>query len=312
MNSFMIAFNCIVPFLVYMSFGYVAKRMNICDEAFLKRLNQLIFKLFYPVMMFYNVNSVEFSSAIDFKLLLTEIIFLFMLVVGLILLVPKFNKDKRQCGVIIQAIFRSNVLLFAIPMVTEVFGESYVGLVSLVLAVVVPIYNVTAVIVLELFRGNKVEPKKMIKSILTNPLIIGCAIGLVFALLHIQLPSCVDKPLKNLTNVCTPLGMFVLGGTISITEIKKNFKILMGSLFIKMVVLPAIVLSITYYLGYTPIQLFVLLILYATPISTASYSMAQNMGGDEALAGEFVAVSTILSLGTLFMWIMLLSSIGIF
>ena len=51
--------------------------------------------------------------------------------------------------------------------------------------------------------------------------------------------------------------------------------------------------------------------MYATPVATASYSMAQNMGGDGELAGQFVVLSTAASVVTIFLWVYLFTNIGL-
>ena len=61
----------------------------------------------------------------------------------------------------------------------------------------------------------------------------------------------------------------------------------------------------------TPIERFIFLVTYAAPVATASYSMAQNMGGDGELAGELVAVSTVTSAFTIFGWIFVLKMMGL-
>ena len=70
-------------------------------------------------------------------------------------------------------------------------------------------------------------------------------------------------------------------------------------------------LPIGYMLGIRGVELFLILAVYATPVATASYPMAQNMGGDGELAGQMVVISTVASVGTLFLWIFLLNSIGV-
>ncbi len=79
----------------------------------------------------------------------------------------------------------------------------------------------------------------------------------------------------------------------------------------KGVVIPAIALVAMLPFAFTPAQRFVVFAVFATPVAVSSFTMAANMGGDADLAGEFVAVSTIASLFTLFVWIVFLKSMGI-
>ncbi len=46
------------------------------------------------------------------------------------------------------------------------------------------------------------------------------------------------------------------------------------------------------------------------PVAVSSFTMAANMGGDGELAGQYVFLSTLVSLGTLFAFIFVYHSIG--
>ena len=89
----------------------------------------------------------------------------------------------------IQAIFRSNFTLFGVPMVVNLFGESMGSVPSLLISVVIPIYNVLAVIVLEVFRGGEIHPKKIIINILKNPFLDAAILGVLFMVTGWKLPT---------------------------------------------------------------------------------------------------------------------------
>lgn len=103
--------------------------------------------------------------------------------------------------------------------------------------------------------------------------------------------------------------MFVLGGSLHFSKIQGNAKYLVPSLLLKLVIIPAIVLMIISAMGFTPLERFAIFTMFATPVAASSYTMAQNMGGDGELAGEFVVLSTALSVITIFLWVFTLKMI---
>ena len=178
-----------------------------------------------------------------------------------------------------------------------------------------PIYNIAAVFILEYFRrteGEKTSAAKMLRNILTNPLIIGAIAGIVFRALHISLPACILKPIKSISDMTSPLAIFICGATLVLPDIRKNLKLITICTVLKLVILPAIVTTICYLLGFRGIELFILFSLYATPLANAIFPMSQSMGGDGELAGEMLAISTVSSMFTIFLWIIALNSIGVF
>lgn len=310
MDSFLVAINAVVPFLCYILFGYLVKCSGLADEPFLNRLNQLVFKAFFPILMFNNMYQIEPGFVINGRMLAFSVTALLTLIAILYLAVPRVVPGNPQRGVIIQAIYRSNFVLFAIPLTANIFGDENITVASMMVAIIVPIYNVAAVFVLESFRGGRIRPAVLVKNVCTNPLILGAMTGLVFFLLRIRLPLCLEKPMEQFANLATPLGMFVLGGSLHFSKIHGNIKYLAPALFLKLAVIPAIVLALMSGLGFTPLERFVVFTMFATPIAASSYPMAQNMGGDGELAGEFVVLSTALSVFTMFLWVFLLRSIN--
>ena len=310
MESFLVAVNAVMPFLIYISFGYGVRMSGLVDEAFMNKLNKLIFRAFFPILMFNNLYKVEPGFTLDGRLVAVGVGSVLLLELILVFLVPKFVKGNPQRGVVIQAIYRSNFVLFAIPLTTSLFGETGSVLASMMVAIVIPIYNVTAVIILELFHGGKSDIRVLVKNVCTNPLILGALVGFIFFMLQIKLPACIDETAAQFADLTTPLALFVLGGTLHFSAVRGNLKYLVPSLTVKMVFLPAVITALATAMGFGNLERFVLFTMYATPVATASYSMAQNMGGDGELAGQFVVISTVVSIVTIFLWVLFFKTMG--
>ena len=310
MESFLVAVNAVMPFRIYISFGYGVRMSGLVDEAFMNKLNKLIFRAFFPILMFNNLYKVEPGFTLDGRLVAVGVGSVLLLELILVFLVPKFVKGNPQRGVVIQAIYRSNFVLFAIPLTTSLFGETGSVLASMMVAIVIPIYNVTAVIILELFHGGKSDIRVLVKNVCTNPLILGALVGFIFFMLQIKLPACIDETAAQFADLTTPLALFVLGGTLHFSAVRGNLKYLVPSLTVKMVFLPAVITALATAMGFGNLERFVLFTMYATPVATASYSMAQNMGGDGELAGQFVVISTAVSIVTIFLWVLFFKTMG--
>lgn len=310
MRSFIIAINAVMPFLIYIVFGYGVRVSGLADEAFMNKLNKVIFRAFFPLLMFNNLYKVEHGLVLNWKLAVTAVVSVLILQVLLILTVPRIVSGNSKRGVIIQAIYRSNFVLFGIPLTANLFGDKGAVLASMMVAIIIPVYNVTAVIILEMFHGGKTNPMALVKNVCTNPLILGALVGLIFYMLDIKLPSSVETPIGQFAALTTPLALFVLGGTMHFSAIGHNLKYIVPSMSLKLLVLPAIITVIATVMGFNNLERFILFEMYATPVATASYSMAQNMGGDGELAGQFVVLSTALSVFTIFLWVFFFTGIG--
>ena len=310
MNSFLIAINAVMPMFLYMSFGYIIKSVNIADEAFLRRLNVVIFKAFFPILMFNNIYKTNIGESINVKLIIFSLLVLIFLASVSMLIVPKFIKENPVRGVFIQSIFRSNFVLFGTALASSVYGSENLGVVSVVTAMVAPTLNILAVIVLETFRGGEVKVKNILTAICKNPLIIGVVAGIVYNVLPINTPDFLQKSIKDLASITTPLALLVLGGTLKFSSISKNLKFIVPSVFLKLIAVPIATVILGILLGFTGIELFTLLVLFGSPCAAASYAMAQSMGGDFELAGQLVAITTVISIFTMFIFIFVLNSMS--
>ena len=313
MENFMIALNAIVPFLIYLGFGYAARRKGFFDEAFANKLNKVVFQLFFPCLTFYNIYNASWETLPSRKLLLALILSLLLLIVLLCIVVPHFVPVRARAGVVVQAIFRSNVLLYGLPLTISLFGEEGSAVAAMIVTACITIYNVVAVIVLEWFGSEKqTSVGALLRGVCRNPLLQGAVLGLLCFLFHIRFPASVIKAVSSFSSMTSPLALFVLGATLHFPSIRKNAKCILAVLGIKMLLLPAFFLAFGLAIGLRGIELFLLVMAYATPVATSSYPMAQNMGCDGELAGQLVMLSTVISLFTLFFWIYLMKAMLLF
>lgn len=312
LESFMVAFNAVAPFLILLGIGFAAVRLKMTDRPFMDRLNALNYKLFFPFLMFNNVYSAKPENMPSMKLILTGVISVTLLVVLMMIVVPRIVKENPRRGVVIQGVFRSNFIIYGIPLTTYVFGTERSSICGMMILIMVSLFNVAAVIVLETFReGGKVQFSKLLLGIIKNPILQGCIVGLVFYLLQIRLPAFIATPVSSLAGLATNLALVILGANLKFEELRKNRRVISVVLLVRLILLPVVMVTFAYLIGLRGVELFLILMIFGTPVATSSYPMAQNMGGDGQLAGQLVFVSTVASLLTIFVFIFALSQLGL-
>lgn len=312
LESFQVAFNAVMPLLILLGIGWAAVRSGVTDRAFMNRLNTLNFKLFFPFLMFKNVYGAEPENLPTPALIIMGVVSLLAVVALLFILVPRIVPENPRRGTIIQAIFRSNFIIYGIPLTTFVFGEGKASVCGIMVMIMVSMFNILSVIVLEYFReGGKVRPGPLLLGIVKNPLLQGCVAGLLCYLLGIKLPVFLKEPVFALGSMASTLALVVLGANLQFAELKKNGRTVTAVLLIRLLLLPLVMVPLGWMIGLRGVELFLILMIYGTPVATASYPMAQNMGGDGQLAGQLVFVSTVASLGTIFLFIFTMSRLGL-
>ena len=224
---------------------------------------------------------------------------------------PRFEKENSRRGVLVQAIYRSNLTLFTIPLAESLYGNASGYLVALLIAFITPVYNIAAILVLEYFRNGTADPKVLLRRIFGDPLLQGIAAGLLLRLLRVPVPAYLEKPIQAIAAMTTPLALFALGGTLHLSSVRKNRNTLIPDFCLRMVLIPLVSYCITLLLPFTAMERFLLLLLFAMPIATSSYPMARSMGGDGELAGELVILTNMGSILTLFLFVFALSWLGL-
>ncbi len=312
LESFMVAFNAVAPFLILLGIGFGAVRLKWTDRPFMDRLNALNYKLFFPFLMFNNVYSAKPENMPSVKLMVAGAGSVILLVVLLVIIVPRIVPENPRRGAIIQGIFRSNFIIYGIPLTTYVFGTEKSSICGMMILIMVSVFNVAAVVVLEMFReGGKVRLRSLLLGLVRNPLLQGCVAGLLFYLLQIRLPSFIATPVSSLAGLATTLALVVLGANLRFEELRKNARTLSVVLAIRLILLPLVMVTFGWVIGLRGVELFLMLMIFGTPVATSSYPMAQNMGSDGQLAGQLVFVSTVVSLLTIFAFIFAMSQLGL-
>ena len=315
MENIIVSFNVIAPVFFLMVLGYLmVNYTSLADRKLTKQANAIVFKIFLPCMLFYNVYQSDIGAEIHsrIKLCIWAAGGLLILFVLLCLIVPKVVKQENQQVVVIQGIFRSNYVIFGVAVVQNMYGVKSTTTAAILSAILVPMYNFLAVVALSIF-GEKRETdwKKIILDIVKNPLIISSVLGIIFSLLGIRLPTAVDTTVQDLAKLSTPIAFMILGGDLDFSKVRGNLKVASVVLTIKLVILPLIMIPMIVMMGYRDADLLSGLLAYQTPVAVSSYIMAQQAGADGQLAGQLVVFSSVLSIFTLFVTILILRTIGL-
>jgi len=299
MQEFLITVDIMGPLLLTLCVGVLLRRIGLMDEKLTTGMNQLVFRIFLPVMLFNNLRTLDISQmpGLGFSG------FVIFGVAGIYLIaqwiVPKFVKDPRRSGVIVQGIFRTNFAVLGIPLMDAMFGDAGLAALSLAMPLVVPLNNILGVVSLSA-TGGKTSVKKVILNVITNPLIIAVLLGLVLLMTGVKLPAMADEVLGDLGGLTSTVSLLVLGASLKWQGVKDNKRELAVTLVIKQLILPAVMVTLAALLGMRQEALGVIVILFGAPGAVSSYPMAVAMGADGTLAASQLVMTTICSMGTLF------------
>lgn len=308
-----VALKALLPLYLLIAVGMLIRWKKMLTDTELKHVNAMVFKVFFFCMMFYNLYTTSLKSAVRPALITFCITVLCLIVVIFGFLICTIEKDNKSRGAMLQGVFRSNFVLLGLPMVENIFGSEALAVPTMMIAVVVPIYNIVSVLILESFRGEgKFSLFSTIIKVFQNPMIVGALLGAFFLVTDIFVPEPVLKPIGQIAHSTSPVALIILGASFRIGTISEEKRELLFVVVSRLLVIPALVLGSGYYLGFRGVDFVTLICIFATPCAVASFAMAQQLGSNAELAGASVVLSSAFSSITLFCWIVLFQVLGVF
>lgn len=309
MESLIMACQVVIPMAIMVAIGMLLRTVNLTDEPTMKKVDKLIFNVFMPMLSFYNIYKTDFSKLTNVGYIVFGCGLLTLLFIASMVIVPKFVKPMPTAAALGQAIFRTNYLIFGAAVAESIYGAGNFGMVTLLGAVAVPMYNAQAAILLERARNGNASPKKLALAIIKNPTVIATVLGISVNLLGIVLPVLILDVVQDLAGLTTPLSFLSIGVTLKLGAVEKKTYLVSGVL-LRLVLVPMIIVPLAVLCGYRGQELCALMILFAAPTAVSSYPMAVAMGADGDFAAQMVAYTTIFCLPTIFLWTLLLNTMG--
>lgn len=307
MYYFYISFQIIFPILFFMALGVLIRQSGLIGEDAFAEINRLVFRVFLPIKLFQEIYRSDFDDVFQPKILLYGVISVLIIYVLAWIVVSHFVRDRRDAPTLIQMVYRSNYVLFGLSVAENMYPDENLSLISVMAAFVVPMFNILAVLLFEVFREReKLSVLHLLIGIAKNPLVLGSALALLVKGAGLEIPALLQKPLIDLGAIATPLAIICVGATLSFDALKRYKNYLIWATVGRLVIVPGVFLGVCLVLGLRGIELAGLFLIYATPVASSSYPMARELDGNGELAGLGVAVSNVACLFTLFLWITLL------
>ena len=310
MENLVFSINATLPVFLVMAIGWGLRRLGFLPPAFCTAADKLVFKVTLPVMLLCDMASVDLVHDFDGR----YVAFCFGVTILSILVIwalaHRFLRDKSLVGEFVQACYRSSAAILGVAFIQNIYGSS--GMAPLMILGSVPLFNIFAVLILmiESPQHQAPRPARVLRGVLTNPILLGIVAGTVFSLLPVQMPAIAEKTLTSLSSLTTPLALLSIGASFKGASAIRRAGPTLAAAFIKTVGLSLVFIPCAVALGFRQQELVALLIMLGSPTTPSAYVMARNMGHEGVLTASAVALTTLLSALTLTGWIFVLRSGG--
>ncbi|GAA6133563.1 AEC family transporter [Oceaniserpentilla sp. 4NH20-0058] len=284
------------PVFIIVFVGFYLKRKDVIDQNFITKASGLVFNVCLPILIFLSMldNDLDMSQQVPL------VIFCISAAVAsfvIFWLLSKYWVDHQDRGVVVQGAFRSNLGIIGIALCAKAFDQDGLAIGAIILAVVTPVYNILSVYALNrsVDSNRAVNWQKTFIDILKNPLIIAIFLGFLANWLDLKLPKVMYDASHYLARMTLPLALIAIGGALSIQELKNTSVLSFWAVAGKLVIVPIFAGLSAYTLGFEGAALGCIILMFASPTAAASFVMVRSMGGNDRLASNIIAVSTLLS-----------------
>ncbi len=303
----MFVLNALAPVFSIIALGFVLRKTQFLSESHFDGLNALTYWVGLPCFLFFKISTMQLVVTAARNAFLVVVLgmagsVVFGFVVAALLRLPRFS-----VGAFVQAAFRGNLAFVGLPVIVYALGHGSPSevrevetLAILVLAPMVPIYNVLSVVVL-LYSSREREWAfgTLLRPVLTNPLVLASAAGAGTAWLFPSVPAALWRTTQALGQMSLPLALLGIGGSLATTRVHDTFRPAVGAALLKIAAAPLLGYLAVGWLGLSPQEARIALIYLACPTAAASYVLAEQLGGDSKLAAGAMVLSTALAVVSL-------------
>jgi malonate transporter and related proteins len=277
--------------------GYLVCRFTPLNRAVWTQVEQLVYFLFFPVLLFQSI----VRSPLDLSAASNLVGAGWALGLGGIAMaysVPYWpglrgHIAARQHAASAQVAFRFNSFI-GLALASKLEGTPGVAVIALLIGVSVPLMNIGAV-----WPMARHAQRGFLGELVRNPLIIGTVCGLAANLLGWSIPGWLEPTVSRIGGASLALGLMAAGAGMQLGAL--NHAKLLGSalLLIRHLLMPLLALLLSQLFHLNPIQTTLLLTFSALPTASSCYVLASRMGYDGAFVAALVTVSTLLGMVSL-------------
>jgi predicted permease len=288
----------LLPVFLLIVLGFVLKRSLMRLETQWHGLERLTYYVLFPALLIETLVKADLSTVpvagVGGALMLSALL-MSLLCLALRRLLARWAVDGPAFTSVFQGATRWQTYV-ALAVSANLYGETGLALASVAMVAIIPLVNVFSVAVLAHYASPKEQSVGTIAmTVLRNPLIWACAIGLAINVSHLPLPRIWHEVADALGRSSLGIGLLVTGAGLQLAGMFRPSLAASIGVFLKLVLMPALAIALALWFGLSGANLAIVAACSAVPASSSAYVLARQMGGDAPLLAQIITLQTILA-----------------
>lgn len=300
-----------VPILLAIVSGYIASRVGYVSKNIEQALIIFSFKIAIPALLIGAIAQQDLTNLLNLPFI---IVFggAALIVYALVLIYFHFiRKDGLGKSAMISLdSVASNTGIIGFPVLHAIFGQKALVLASLANIVAV-IFVLLSITILEVTKAeqksNWIGVIRQVKAAMLNPIVLATILGVLLAAAPLEFPTIAVDYFSVFGAAVAPCALFAVGMSINPHAVLKSSVGVLSLSFLKLVVMPAIAMCISYMISADPLVTVCAVLCAALPTGKTQFVLASKYHHAEDLTGQTIAFTTAIGVLTLAGWLILLS-----
>ena len=290
--------TALLPVFLLIVLGFILKRSLLRLETQWHGLERLTYYVLFPVLLVQTLVKADLGTVPVAGVggaLLLSLLLMSLLCLGLRPLLARCAVDGPAFTSIFQGATRWQTYV-ALAVSVNLYGDTGLALASVAMVAIIPLVNVFSVSVLAHYASPEKQSVRAIgMTVVRNPLIWACAIGLALNILHVPLPRIWHEVADALGRSSLAIGLLVTGAGLHLAGMFRPSLAASVAVFLKLVLMPVLAIALARWFGLSGSNLAIVAVCSAVPASSSAYVLARQMGGDAPLLAQIITLQTILA-----------------
>ncbi|MBR1124978.1 AEC family transporter [Bradyrhizobium lablabi] len=297
-----VVISALLPVFLLIVLGFILKRSLMRLDTQWHGLERLTFYVLFPTLLIQTLVQADLSSVpvagVGGALLLSALA-ISLLCLALRPLFARMAIDGPAFTSIFQGATRWQTYV-ALAVASNLFGQTGLALASVAMVAIIPLVNVLSVWVLAQYASpEKQSVRAIVMTVVQNPLILACVIGIAVNVMHLPLPKIWHDVADALGRSSLGIGLLVTGAGLQLQGLLRPSLAASVAVFLKLLLMPVLAIALALCFGISGSSLVIVAVCAAVPTSSSAYVMARQMGGDAPLLAQIITLQTILAAVTM-------------
>lgn len=285
------------PLFALICLGHVLARTGFPDPAFWPAAERINYFILFPALLVSNLVDAPIGDPQILRLGAAAVTTILLAALGMALARRVFPTPSARFGPAVQGVVRFNTYL-GLAVTVSLAGAEGMERAAVYLAICVPVVNVLSIIALserEVLRN----PGALVRTMVRNPLILGCLVGIALALLGLGLPFGIGTFLELLARGSLPLGLLCVGAALQPAALRQDIGPVAGIAVLRLVAMPLLAALVGLLFGLGGAEALVLVVFAAIPTAPAAYVLTRQLRGDGTFMAGLVTAQTMAAVVTI-------------